>query len=301
MSPSRRLALALLLALAPTLALAQGGSLTVTTLDDHDDGICDADCSLREAIVAANALAGADDVVLPAGNYVLTLADTDEDLAANGDLDITDALTIAGPTAGTTFIDGNNATRVLHVLTNALVQVLGVRIRNGNTAGFGGGIHYEGNGTLALNGVIVSGNTAGGFGGGINNNAGGTISLVNADVTGNTAAGFGGGINNNVGGSVTLQNVGVIRPGYSAELDGVVERSRHAREWIANLEAVERARTEALKWVDSLEPTDQMVVLLAGANTEVKQSATSEKAALRRALQACAPSDSPTPRRAACR
>jgi DNA mismatch repair protein MutS len=41
----------------------------------------------------------------------------------------------------------------------------------------------------------------------------------------------------------TLQNVGVIRPGYSAELDGVVERSRHAREWIANLEAVERERT----------------------------------------------------------
>jgi DNA mismatch repair protein MutS len=42
---------------------------------------------------------------------------------------------------------------------------------------------------------------------------------------------------------MTLQNIGVIRPGYSAELDGVVERSRHAREWIANLEAVERERT----------------------------------------------------------
>jgi DNA mismatch repair protein MutS len=41
----------------------------------------------------------------------------------------------------------------------------------------------------------------------------------------------------------TLQNVGVIRSGYSAELDGVIERSRHAREWIANLEAVERERT----------------------------------------------------------
>jgi len=41
----------------------------------------------------------------------------------------------------------------------------------------------------------------------------------------------------------TLQNVGVIRPGFSAELDGVVERSRHAREWIANLENVERDRT----------------------------------------------------------
>jgi len=55
-----------------------------------------------------------------------------------------------------------------------------------------------------------------------------------------------------------------------------------------------KARAEALKWVDSLEPTDQMVVLLAGANTEVKQSATSEKATLRRALENCQPSDSPT-------
>lgn len=41
----------------------------------------------------------------------------------------------------------------------------------------------------------------------------------------------------------TLQNIGVIRPGYSTELDGVLERSRHAREWIANLETVERKRT----------------------------------------------------------
>jgi len=41
----------------------------------------------------------------------------------------------------------------------------------------------------------------------------------------------------------TLQNVGVIRPGFSAELDGVVERSRYARDWIANLESIERERT----------------------------------------------------------
>ena len=56
----------------------------------------------------------------------------------------------------------------------------------------------------------------------------------------------------------------------------------------------EKARAEALKWVDNLQNEDQMVVLLAAANTEVKQSATSEKAALRRALQSCAASDSPT-------
>ncbi|HNO32210.1 MAG TPA: DNA mismatch repair protein MutS, partial [Anaerolineales bacterium] len=41
----------------------------------------------------------------------------------------------------------------------------------------------------------------------------------------------------------TLQNTGVIRTGYSAELDGVLDASKHAREWIANLEAVEREKT----------------------------------------------------------
>ena len=56
----------------------------------------------------------------------------------------------------------------------------------------------------------------------------------------------------------------------------------------------EKARAEALKWVDSLAGNDQMVILQAGANTEVKQSATTEKAALRRALQACVCSDGPT-------
>ena len=41
----------------------------------------------------------------------------------------------------------------------------------------------------------------------------------------------------------TLKNIGVIRSGVSAELDGVIESSRHARDWIANLESVERQRT----------------------------------------------------------
>jgi DNA mismatch repair protein MutS len=41
----------------------------------------------------------------------------------------------------------------------------------------------------------------------------------------------------------TLQNTGVIRGGYSQELDSILEASQHARDWIANLEAVERERT----------------------------------------------------------
>jgi len=41
----------------------------------------------------------------------------------------------------------------------------------------------------------------------------------------------------------TLQNTGIIHPGYSQELDSVIEASKHARDWIANLEGVEREKT----------------------------------------------------------
>ncbi|MBM3882127.1 MAG: VWA domain-containing protein [Verrucomicrobia bacterium] len=56
----------------------------------------------------------------------------------------------------------------------------------------------------------------------------------------------------------------------------------------------EQARRQALALVDSLHDSDQMVVLLVAGHTEVKQSPTSNKAALRRALQGCAVTDAPT-------
>jgi len=56
----------------------------------------------------------------------------------------------------------------------------------------------------------------------------------------------------------------------------------------------EKARAEAIKLVDSLKDQEQMLVLLAAGNTEVKQSATADKTALRRALQQCRVTDSST-------
>ena len=41
----------------------------------------------------------------------------------------------------------------------------------------------------------------------------------------------------------TLANSGIIRPGFSAELDGIHLATRDAKSWIANLESVERSRT----------------------------------------------------------
>jgi len=53
----------------------------------------------------------------------------------------------------------------------------------------------------------------------------------------------------------------------------------------------EKARAEALQWVNGLRDGEQMMVLLAGASTEVKQSPTSDKGALRRAIESSTPSD----------
>ena len=41
----------------------------------------------------------------------------------------------------------------------------------------------------------------------------------------------------------TIQHTGVIRPGYSDELDNILSATKNSREWIANLESSERART----------------------------------------------------------
>ena len=42
----------------------------------------------------------------------------------------------------------------------------------------------------------------------------------------------------------TLATIGFIRPGFDAELDNLVDRSRGAKDWIANLEQVERQRLD---------------------------------------------------------
>lgn len=41
----------------------------------------------------------------------------------------------------------------------------------------------------------------------------------------------------------TLNTIGIMRPGYSPELDDILASTRDARDWIANLETVERERT----------------------------------------------------------
>lgn len=200
-----RLVLTALLALAIPAAAA-AVNFPVTKTADTADGTCDADCSLREAIIAANALAGPDIVTVPAGTYLLTIPGaTGEDAAATGDLDIgSGGLTINGAGAATTIVDGGGTIRVFEVVGTGTVAVTGLTIRNG-LGGFGAGIENDNNGaSLTIDQSQILNNTATSFGGGVNNNGGGTITITNSVISGNTATFFGGGVNNNIGGTVNI-------------------------------------------------------------------------------------------------
>ena len=77
---------ALILALVFLPASPFATTFPVTKTADTNDGSCDPDCSLREAIDAANTNPGTDDVPVPAGTYLLTL----------GQLAVSDDVSIAG-------------------------------------------------------------------------------------------------------------------------------------------------------------------------------------------------------------
>jgi CSLREA domain-containing protein len=173
---------------------------TTDTVDvNPGDGIAaDANghCTLRAAIMEANALPGPDTISLPANTYTLTIAGRGEDAAAKGDLDIAGDLTIYGAGAALTIIDGAGLDRVFHILDGATVQIRGVTIRGGDPGTSAGGIWNSG--TLALTSSTVTANTGTDFAGGIYSR--GTLILTRCTVSGNTMlgsiSGGGGGIYN---------------------------------------------------------------------------------------------------------
>ena len=200
-------ALSFLLAVAFALVLltltdhgtATAGSIVVN--ESADELNSDGDCSLREAITAANTDAvvdactaggGADTITLPAGTYTFSIAGAGENAAAAGDLDITDDLTITGDGADSTTIDAAALDRVFHVDpvdSGITVNISGVTIQGGNPGDSGGGVQNRGN--LTLERVTVTGNTAF-FGGGMAVTSG-TATLTDTTVDGNISEGAGGG------------------------------------------------------------------------------------------------------------
>jgi CSLREA domain-containing protein len=90
--------LSLVLALLIPVGKVSAATYTVTRFDDPTPGTCDpGDCSLREAISAANADGYNPDIIeLAQGTYILSIFGTGENDNATGDLDILWPTTISG-------------------------------------------------------------------------------------------------------------------------------------------------------------------------------------------------------------
>jgi CSLREA domain-containing protein len=240
------------LALALTLGLLGGFNPNLranaaifqvnTTSDTIDvnlgDGVCadgGGQCSLRAAVMQANALAGQDTIHAPAGLYLLTRGELPEDAAVNGDLDIKGDLILTGAGQNLTFIDGNQLDRVFDVVLAVHAEISDVTIQGGRTTtSYGTGLPGGGvfnNGTLNLTRVTVAHNTTGagtgdpggngGNGGGVYN--AGTLTLIATTLSSNTTGtggssshfgdysgngGAGGGVFNS--GSMTMDSTSAV-------------------------------------------------------------------------------------------
>lgn len=204
-----------------------GAVLRVTKTADTNDGTCDTDCSLREAIVAANANANQSLITfIITGTFSLALSGTD-DLAALGDLDITQPLILIGDGAGNTIINGSGIDRVFQIQPGVQVIMNGVTVRGGATTGVsqGAGIWNNG-GKLVLNSVVIKNNNGSYNGGGIANTNLGTVEINQSTIgpgnVANASLGFGGGIFNS-GSVLTTTNSTVS--GNSAESGGGIYNS----------------------------------------------------------------------------
>lgn len=235
---------------------AVNSTITVTTTDDELNS--DGDCSLREAVEAANtdeavdacaAGSGTDTIHIPAGTYLLTLPNTDENRNQNGDLDLSSNLILSGAGAGSTFLDGNSQSPVLDQL-NSNLTIRDLTIQNGLHAGQGGGLiatgdsgdiitiervafinnEAERSGAINVGGPdiyitdsLFKNNSATGTqvndrGGAIGvRNSGGNVTITNSTFSGNKANGNGGAIGWRAD-TLTLTNVSII--GNSADFRG---------------------------------------------------------------------------------
>ncbi len=185
---------------------AVAATFTVTKIADTNDGTCDSDCSLREAIAAANLSVENDTIEFSAlfnTPQTIILGGTDLIMTNNG------TLAINGPGADKLTVSGNNTSRVFTNNTGSVALINNLRVTGGTgtstvSTGRGGGVYNSG-GTLTLNGLVITGNATAN-GGGVNNAGTATLTINNTAIFGNSATGSGGGLQNFSGNTTNIYN-----------------------------------------------------------------------------------------------
>src|SRR6185369_4436506 len=174
---------------------ADAATFNVTNLNDSGAG------SLRQAVLDANANAGADVITFQSGlSGTITLT--------TGELDLYDAVDIQGPGPATLSVSGNNASRVFYLYSpsaNIDVKISGLTVTGGAGA-YGGAITDLGE-ILTLDNMVITQNNATNIGGAVAA-TGPQMSLTirNSTVSDNTAVNEGGGIFIGDGGPVLIES-----------------------------------------------------------------------------------------------
>jgi CSLREA domain-containing protein len=152
-------------------------------------------CSLRAAILEANAMPGLDIIELASTTYTITNTGRFEDAGAQGDYDITDDLEIHGNASGLSIIDANYLDRAFEILNLANVSMYDLTILNGDAdTDKGGAIESNSGGNLHLDEVILMTNQASNGGAIYFSNSSYSLSLVNSVVENNISTSSGGGV-----------------------------------------------------------------------------------------------------------
>ncbi len=165
-----RSGLVVLLAALASAPAASAATITVNTVVDDD--LADGECSLREAILAANTDAPHTDCPAGAGpdRIVFTLAKGSTILLGSSLPAITDTLALRGPGAALLTIDGQDLYEILSFSPPANGNWLGVEeltLTRGLAANHGGGAGVAARQNALLRRVVLLGNRAGNGGGGL--------------------------------------------------------------------------------------------------------------------------------------
>jgi hypothetical protein len=188
---------------------------TVTNTNDSGPG------SLRAAIEAANAKAGADEIVFADSvSGTITLASALPTVTDGA------GLTIDG--GGDVTVSGNDAVQVFVVGQGARLDLRNLTVSGGSPTfedQFGGGI-FNDSGTLVVTDSTISGNSSTLSGGGIFNAEGGLVEVSGSTISGNRAELFsGGGIYNEQGGTVIVTD-STVHNNEAADFGGGVFNAR---------------------------------------------------------------------------
>ncbi len=178
-------------------------STIVTKLADTNDGLCDSDCSLREAIGAS--LPGETITLVPAlSGGTIRLSSTltlSKNLIIDGS-----ALAIPITISGDTNNDGLGDVQIFNINPGLIVTLKGLTVAKGNgnpSGGEGGAVHNNNSNLTVIDSTFNSNNAT--RGGAINSEFG-SLAIINSTFVGNSGA-WGGaiyqpGINN----TVTISN-----------------------------------------------------------------------------------------------